>query len=193
MSNNNPITPGAAGYRLYMVRDHLRDILEYPLPEGYQMYGMRQDDIGLWVDVQKDAEPYIKTIDHQVYYSTFGGDLQSIGSRCFLLQDDRGCAIGTAGAWYRTDEKGLEYGQVHWVAIRKAHQGKGLGNVIMTQILTALAPNYERAFLETQSKRINALRLYLKFGFRPQIVDEEGQIGWDEVAQKIDLSTGAAR
>jgi len=187
------ITPGPAGYRLYMVRDHLQDIPEYPLPQGYKMYGMRQDDIGLWVDVQKDADPYIKNIDHQMYYSTFGDNIQSIGMRCFLLQNKSGCAVGTVSAWKKIGKDGVVYGQVHWVALRKAYQGRGLGNVLMTHVLKELSGNYERAFLETQSKRINALRLYFKFGFVPQITDEEGRIGWDEAGQQIDLATGDMR
>ena len=182
------ITPGPAGYKLYMVRDHLKDVPEYHLPEGYKMYLMRQDDIGVWVDVQRDAEPYFKNINHGMFYSTFGHDLQSIGTRCFLLQNDQGCAVGTTSAWYKTDEHGVEYGQVHWVALRKAYQGKGLGNALMTHVLTELNRNHDRAFLETQSYRINALALYLKFGFAPQIVDEEGRIGWAEVEKQINLT-----
>ena len=182
------ITPGPAGYKLHMVRDNLKNIPEYHLPEGYGMYLMRQDDIGVWVDVQCDAEPYIKNIDHSMFYTTFGNDLQSIGTRCFLLQNEQRCAIGTASAWYKTDEKGVEYGQVHWVALRKAYQGKGLGNALMTHVLTKLSRNHKRAFLETQSKRISAITLYLKFGFYPQIIDEEGRIGWAEVEGQIDIT-----
>ena len=181
------ISPGPSGYRLYMVRDNLENIPSYSFPAGYRMYPMRQDDIGVWVDVQRDGEPYIPNINHSMFYGTFGNDLQSMGTRCFLLHDQRGCAVGTASAWYRTDENGIEYGQIHWVALRKEHQGRGLGNALMTYILTELSHGYERAFLETQSKRINAIGLYLKFGFTPLITDREGEIGWAEVAEKIDV------
>lgn len=176
---------GAAGYGLIMVKRDMESIPDWPPPAGYNFYSMRQDDIGLWVDIERDAEPYVE-IDHRAFYASFGMDIQALGGRCFILQDTRGCGIGTVSAWYENDFHGEKWGRVHWVAIRKAHWGKGLGKVLVSFVLHRLASEYDKAYLVTQSARIPAINLYLKCGFVPFIDSEEGKVGWREVRENLD-------
>jgi GNAT superfamily N-acetyltransferase len=65
--------------------------------------------------------------------------------------DERGVAVGTISAWYNRDFKGGEWGQLHWVALRRAYQGKGLARPMLSHALTQMAQWHERAFLGTST------------------------------------------
>lgn len=176
---------GSAGYPLKMIRENMDTIPDWPIPDGYRFGTMRQDDIGLWVDIERDAEPYF-TVGHGMFYSTFGSDLQEICARCFILYDERGCGVGTASAWFNPDVGGSPIGQVHWVAVREGWKGRGLGKGLLSHVLKELEKGYRGAYLETQSERIGAVSLYLSAGFVPYINDVAGRIGWAEVAGRFD-------
>lgn len=149
---------------LLMVRDHMRGIPQIPLPEGYTMSGMRIEDIGVWTDVQRDAEEYL-TIRDSLFMDQFGDDLPSIGRRCFILYDREGLAIGTISAWYNRNFRGRDWGRIHWVALRPSHQGRGLGKAMLTYAMNVLARHHERAYLDTDTRREAAVGLYRKYGF----------------------------
>jgi GNAT superfamily N-acetyltransferase len=184
-NTENRVSRGAAGYGLVMVKQDMDQVPDWPPPAGYAFYPMRQDDIGLWVDIERDAEPYVE-IDHRAFYASFGSDIQALGQRCFILQDDHGIGIGTVSAWYEDDFHGEAWGRVHWVALRKAYWGKGFGRVLASFVLKKLASKHDKAYLVTQSARIPAIHLYLKCGFVPLIDSEEGRIGWREVRENLD-------
>jgi hypothetical protein len=38
-----------------MIRLHLRDIPQYPLPEGFALRPMRSDEDSLWTDIWRDG------------------------------------------------------------------------------------------------------------------------------------------
>jgi len=88
------------------------------------------------------------------------------------------------GAWYHTF-RGEEYGLIHWVAVRRAHQGKGLGKAAVSFALDELAQWHDRVLLGTQTKRLPAIKLYLDFGFEP-LLDLPGAVDkWRQVAAKL--------
>jgi GNAT superfamily N-acetyltransferase len=74
---------------------------------------------------------------------------------------------------------------VHWVALRKRVQGKGLGKAMMTYAMNQLAQWHERAYLGTQTRRISAIKLYLNFGFRPLLDTPGAKAAWRQVAQEL--------
>ncbi len=179
-----PPLMGPAGYSIDMVREHMRDIPQFPLPVGFAMRAMTPSDGGTWVDIWRDAEPYFQIAD-DTFSKEFGSDPQVIGRRCFLLQTDAGEPVGTVSAWYDRAYRGMGYGRIHWVAIRRACGGRGLGKAMMTFALNALAQWHDRAMLNTQSKRLNAVKIYLDFGFIPNL-DLPGAPGvWREVAANL--------
>lgn len=175
---------GGAGVSVDMIRPHLLDIPQIPCPEGYGIRPMRLDEAGLWTDIERDAEPYFPIAD-DLFWREFGSDPQAIQWRCFIVTDDRGVGVGTISAWYDRDYKGQDYGKVHWVAIRPAYQGKGLGKAALAYALNQLARWHDRAMLNTQTGRIPAIKLYLNFGFLPDL-DPPGAVeAWRQVAGQI--------
>jgi hypothetical protein len=52
----------------------------------------------------------------------------------------------------------------------------------MTSLCTRLHElGHEKAYLVTSSARINAINLYLQFGFRPEILRAEDESCWEQL------------
>ena len=51
--------------------------------------------------------------------------------------------------------------------MRPAYQGRGLGKAALAFALERLSHWHERAFLDTSTARLPALKMYLDFGFAP--------------------------
>jgi beta-glucuronidase len=176
--------PGPAGYEVHMIRPHLERIPQIAFPEGYAIRPMRPDEGGLWADIERDAEDYFPITD-RTFANEFSHDLHAVQWRCFIITDRRGVGVGTVSAWYNRDYRGQEVGLVHWIAIRPAYQGRGLGKAALSLCLNRLACWHDRALLGTQTRRIRAIKLYLNFGFVPDL-DAPGMVEiWREVAQEL--------
>jgi GNAT superfamily N-acetyltransferase len=172
--------PGAAGYGLIIVRPHMDGILQVAFPEGFGIRPMRPGEGGLWLDIQRDAEPYF-AISDSLFMQEFGHDLQSTLWRSFIVTNHKGVGVGTISAWRNCDYRGQDYGMIHWVAIRQAYQGKGLGKAAMSFALNQLAQWHDRCYLATQSRRCRAIGMYLDFGFVPDLEAAGAIEGWRDV------------
>jgi len=181
-----PTTPhlGPAGYEVFMIRPHLRDIPQIPFPEGYGIRAMRLDESALWTDIQRDAEPHFPIAD-DLFHNQFDDYLQATQWRSFIVTNAKGVGVGVVSAWFDRDFKGEDYGMIHWIAIRQAYQGLGLGKAALSFALNQLSQWHERAFLGTQTKRIPAVKLYLNFGFVPDLAPPGALDVWREVAAKV--------
>ena len=173
--------PGPAGIPVEMVRLHMRDIPQHPLPNGFRMRPMQPDEDSLWTDVWRDAEPFARIGDEE-FQNSFGMDRQAVPWRCFFLVTDKGLSVGTISAWYERRHKGLDFGRIHWVAIREAWKNRGLGKSMMTFAMNRMAQWHERAMLGTQTKRLGAIKVYLDFGFGPDLELPGALDAWREVA-----------
>jgi GNAT superfamily N-acetyltransferase len=181
-----PTTPhlGPAGYEVFMIRPHLRDIPQVPFPEGFGIRAMRTDEGALWTDIERDAEPHFP-VGADVFHNEFGNYLQTTQWRSFIVTNAKGAGVGVVSAWFARDFKGEDYGMIHWIAIRQAYQGLGLGKAALSFALNQLSQWHERAFLGTQTKRLPAIKMYLDFGFVPDL-DPPGALEvWREVATKV--------
>lgn len=173
----------AAGYPVTMVRPHLRDIPAGPWPPGYQWRHLRVDEGDLWLEIERQAD-HLQTLPDGSFEREFGADLASVPQRCFVVTDAAGAGVGTISAWYYP-YRGQEYGLIHWVAVHRAHQGRGIGRAMLSLALGQLAVWHEQALLNTQTARLPAIGLYLDFGFQP-VLDVEGAAAcWREVAGQL--------
>jgi GNAT superfamily N-acetyltransferase len=174
-----------AGDQVFMIRPNLDDIPQHPLPEGYRIRPMRLDEGGLWADIWRDAEPYYP-MPNDIFHSEFDHDLQATQWRSFMIVTERDVAVGTVSAWYHRDHRGQDLGLIHWIAVRPAYQGLGLGKAAMSYALNRLAQWHDRAGLGTQTRRIAAIRLYLDFGFRPDLEPPGALESWRRVKAELD-------
>ncbi|MCS7060668.1 MAG: GNAT family N-acetyltransferase [Anaerolineae bacterium] len=180
----NPVASPPDNAPVTMIRSDLNDIPEAPFPEGYSIRPLRVHEGGLWEDIQRDAEPFF-TVQPGLFAREFGDDPGAIERRCYVIVGPNGCAVGTISAWYDRHFKGQDWGRVHWVAVRRAHQGKGLAKAGLSFTLKQLARWHERAMLDTSTGRIGAIKLYLDFGFVPDLDQPRAREAWLALKQRL--------
>ncbi|HEY3418373.1 MAG TPA: GNAT family N-acetyltransferase [Armatimonadota bacterium] len=169
--------------RVGMVRPHMRDIPDVPFPAGYGMRLLRRDEGPLWLEIERDAEQW-SSIDDDYFAKEFGVDPEGIEQRCYFVVNPDGEAIGTISAWY-TDYHGENCGRLHWFAIRPAYQGRGLGRPVMSFFLHRLAQLHPCAYLITSTARLPALKLYLDYGFLPDLELPDALDAWRKVKEVL--------
>ncbi|MHB9109711.1 MAG: GNAT family N-acetyltransferase [Armatimonadota bacterium] len=163
-----------------MYRPNMENIPQYAFPAGYGIRKMRSGEGALWTDVQRDAEHWL-TVDDDLFTREFGFDLEATQWRCFFIVNELGAAVGVISAWYDRDINGQDYGRIHWVAIRQACCGKGLIKPAMTHAMNVMAQWHQRAYLGTSTARIPAIKVYLDFGFLPDMTLPKAQEAWEQV------------
>ncbi|MGD2175034.1 MAG: GNAT family N-acetyltransferase [Candidatus Brocadiaceae bacterium] len=181
-------TVPAEGDPVNMIRPHMRDIPRVAFPPGFSIRTMRRGEAGLWTDVQRDSEPFFPVSD-DLFFQEFGDDLPATEWRCFFMIDDRGAAVGTISAWYSRAFRGQDYGRIHWLAVRPAYRRRGLAKAAMSHAMERLAEWHERAWLTTSTRRIGAIKLYLDFGFVPDLEPDGACEAWRSVRSDLDHST----
>lgn len=168
-----------------MVRGDLGNIPVYPVPAGYSIRTYSPGDEHTWVLIQSAAEPYEK-ITLELFRSEFGDEPTTLAQRQFFLTDPEAQAIGTATAWFDEDHNGQPCGRVHWVAVHPRSQGRGLSKPLLSKACSTLNElGHDRAYLITSTARVAAIRLYLQFGFVPEIEGPEGATVWAEMKRYL--------
>lgn len=172
-----PLPPATIQDAVSMVREHLRDIPSAPFPAGFGMRPFRRGEQGLWLDIERDAERELRVAD-DLFALEFGGDPAAAERRCFFVVNERGVAVGTVSAWHSPAFRDGRYGRIHWLAVRPACQGRGLGRAALGHALRALAEWHDKAWLLTSGDRKSAVKMYLDFGFVPDLNDERARAVW---------------
>jgi GNAT superfamily N-acetyltransferase len=170
---------------VWLLRKDMKGLPEVEMPAGYRMRAMTVADAALWEEVWLDAEPYVK-IEAGLFMRQFSEDEAAIPQRCFLLIGPDGSAQGTISAWHSKDFKGGAWGRIHWVAVKKASQGAGLARAMMGFAMKKMAQWHDRAYLDTSIGRVGAIKVYLDFGFVPDMEAKDAAAAWGEVKKKLD-------
>src|SRR5207247_2537544 len=143
----------------------LDDIPRFPLPPGYRMRGFQPGDEEKWFRLQAAAD-HLNEITRDLFQRQFGADETLLAERQYYLTDAGGDAIGTGTAWFNDNFQGEKFGRVHRLAVLPEHQGRGLGKALLTTFCRRLRElGHERAYLSTETVRLAAIGLYLRFGF----------------------------
>lgn len=168
-------------------------IPEFALPAGYNVRRYAAGaDRAAWVRIVGAAERYHAVIDERLHRSQFGDDEALIAQRQLFLVSPDGRDIGTATAWFGGDRRGPEWGRFHWLAIVPECQGRGLAKPLIAITLKRLRElGHANIWLTTEMVRENAIRIYLQFGFRPDLAHPQAPEAWRVLEQR--LSAGAAR
>ena len=154
----------------------------YELPEGYSFASFRPGLEEDWVRIHLDSE----LIDNEesaknTLEKEFLVDPEGMAKRMWFVIDPEGRAVGTISMW-PGGVFGPDYERVHWVAVQKDQQGKGLSNAMMTKAMDVYNEvNEGRAlFVYTQTWSYLAAALYEKFGFEPYMGPKP--VGWSAEA-----------
>ena len=162
-----------------MVRETLAGLPVVPLPSGFSLRRYRRGDDRTWTRIQQEAERYHE-ITPALFHREFGGGEAELSERQIFLCDAAGREIGTGTAWFNDDYHGQAWGRIHWVAIAADLQRRGLGRALVSALCQRfLELRHLRAYLTTESVRLPALKLYLSFGFRPEIKHDADRREWE--------------
>jgi len=167
-----------------MIRPHLCEILEAPMPAGFRIRGMTPRDIPTWTLIERDAEPFL-TIGDDLFVKEFGHDLAALPERCYFIETETGEPAATISAWYDVAERGVNPGRIHWVATRPAYQRRGLARAGLSYALNRLADWHDLALLGTSTGRLGAIQLYLDFGFVPDMNASRAEEAWAQVRGQL--------
>jgi len=163
------------------LREHLDDIPQFALPPGYLLRGFQPGDEERWFRLQA-AGDHLNEITRDLFQRQFGADETLLAERQYYLTDAGGSAIGTGTAWFNDNFQGEKFGRVHWLAVLPEHQGRGLGKALLTSLYRRLRElGHERAYLTTETVRLAAISLYLRFGFEPLIRGEAEHALWERI------------
>ena len=184
--NHDPRLPY---YHLALERS-LEELDDYPLPEGHRFVNYRPGDREAWIGIEMSAREFHDFPEGEDawrrYYEGYDAELVR---RMFFIEDAAGQKVATATAFYdiETGDNGTD-GWVHWVAVRREHQGRGLSKPLVARVMRELkALGYRRAVVPTQTTTWLACKVYLDMGFRP--VPENavsGRKGWEIVKALTD-------
>jgi GNAT superfamily N-acetyltransferase len=167
-----------------MIRENLNDIPDYGLPADYSIRNYQQGDETSWYRIHLLADKYSEVIP-TLFEKEFGSNTQRLAERQFFLTDKIGTPIGTASAWYDNRSE-QSPGRVHWVAIVPSEHGKGLAKPLLATVCNKLKElGHIKAHLTTQTVRIPAINLYLKFGFAPAIDSERDRNIWRQLRKHL--------
>jgi len=163
---------------LYMVRDTMNHLPTFSCPPGFQVRTYLPGDEKRWATIETLAGEFPNAQQALTRFSKdYGSSTSELATRCFFFENPDGNAIGTATAWYG-HFAGDERGQVAWVGIIPAYQGRKLAKPLLSMVMKRIAQDHEQAYLSTQTTSYQAVNLYLNFGFVPSLVRESCQEGW---------------
>lgn len=157
-------------YELMLERKNLEDIPEYPLPDGFKFVLYKQGDRDAWIEIEKSAkefDSYAAGLDAWEKY--YGGKDEELVRRMVFIENGDGEKVATASAFYDVfgrDKSGA--GWLHWVSVRRDHQGMGLSKPLIAHTLGVMRSlGYTHAKIPTQTTSWVACKVYLDFGFAP--------------------------
>lgn len=161
---------GIRYYELLLERDLPQELPEYPLPEGYRFVSYKPGDRDAWIDIEKCAKEFDSFDKGLEAWARYYGDKEDeLPGRMVFIETDRGEKVATATAFYDItgrDASGSAW--LHWVAVTRSHQGKGLSKPLIGYVLGIMKElGYTHAKVPTQTYTWLACKIYLDLGFRP--------------------------
>jgi mycothiol synthase len=170
---------------IFMLRPHLRDLPDVPpLPAAYELR-----------EATGEADVPALAAALSAAFSERPWSADDVRRRLTAAPDVRavyaitwqGEIVATASSRYLPEQFG-ETGIIHWVGTHPEHARLGLGAALVTGVLVDfILRGYPAAMLETQDYRLDAIRLYLRFGFTPayDIGDGDQRAIWSALLQRL--------
>ena len=155
-------------YELILESRGLAELPCYPLPEGYRYVYYREGDKKDWIAIETSAREFILPEEGESAWKRYyAGKEKELENRMFFVETTDGEKVATATAFYEPrDLSGA--GWLHWVAVKREYQGKGIAKALISHTLQRLKElGYPSVKIPTQTNTWVAARLYLDFGFRP--------------------------
>ena len=145
-------------------------IPHYALPDGFCFVNYQSGDKANWIDIELSAGEVLNPEHGQECWNRYYGKREAeLPERMFFIEDTNGNKIATATAFYDIHAgDSPDNGQLHWVAIKKEAQGKGLAKPLIIHTLEKMkALGYGKIKIHTQTNTWLACKIYHELGFMP--------------------------
>ena len=157
-------------YYELMLEGDILPIEEISLPAGYRFVMYQPGDRNAWIDIEISAkELRDQAQGAEVWEKYYGGHEDELPARMCFVENAAGKKVATATAYYDIrdiDRSGAAW--LHWVAVRRDEQGKGLSKPLISHVIQIMkALGYTHAVIPTQTTTWVACKVYLDLGFRP--------------------------
>ena len=168
--------------QLEMLRDHLDDLPEIQVPDGYELRSYQPGDDQAWCDIMEGNVGRNWTAE--LFEQKMSSDPRfSPDALFFALHEES--PVASACAWRPSPEEEV-VGDVHMVGALDDHRGKGLGHLVNSAVLHKLKEQgFQKAHLKTDDWRLAAINSYLKAGFEPLNTHISHAERWDLILEKI--------
>ncbi len=161
---------GRICYYELLLEGEISDMPEYHLPDRYRFVPYSDGDRERWIDIEMSAKEFA-TYEQglEAWDRYFANSLDILPGRMFFIENDKGEKIATATAFYDISGRDTSgAGWLHWVAVQREYQGKGLSKPLITYVLNVLKGlGYSHAKIPTQTNTWLACKVYLDLGFLP--------------------------
>lgn len=161
-------------YRVIMKRTAGAPLPHAELPEGFSFVLYRDGDVQAWGEIETSVLEFDRAEDAVRHFNTHYVPYDSEVRRrtLFIQRADDGRKVATFTAWW--DYTGnRRYPFMHWVAVKPAYQGLGLGKAIIAKgvwLMVELEGDCVM-YIPTQTWSHKAIKLYRWAGF---------ELEWDE-------------
>ena len=160
-----------------VLKHDLEHIPERPLPQGYSFCFYQLGDEEKWLEIEASAREFLTPESgRKSWEKYFGGKETELAHRMLFVVNEAGEKVATASAFY--DDEDREAGWLHWVAVKKEYQGKGISKPLVYKVLSILKElGYPYACVPTQTTTWLAVKIYMDCGFVP-LNTEKAKEGW---------------
>ncbi len=148
-------------------------IPRFILPRGFSLSWFVEGDEARWADIETSVGEFDDVPAALKYFQErYVPYLDELKRRLLLVRAANGDWVGTISAWWNYTGAQRD-ASIHWLAVRPAYQGLGLGKVLVSECLYTLLrlEGDVEVFLHTQTWSHRAIGIYFKAGF--EIVQRE--------------------
>lgn len=170
--------------QLEMIRDHLNDLPDINIPDGYAVRTYHPGDEPAWCRIMEGHVGENWTIDKCRDRLTQNERFKP--ENLFFITHE-GRPVASTCAW-TSDKVSPDIGLVHMVAAQPEHRGKGLGHLLNAIVLKRLKElGHQKAYLLTDDWRLAAIKSYLVADFRPLNTHESHPERWDKIFEELGI------
>lgn len=174
--------------QLEMALENLDNLPEPIIPSEYILRTYQPGDEFAWCEIMEDNIGRNWTIE--ICRNKIIKDPR-FQPKNFIFITHQGNPIASACAWRKNLQEQV-VGEIHMVAVKKNHRGKGLGHLLNAAVLTQLKIlGFQKAHLKTDDWRLPAIKSYLKAGFHPLHTHQSHPERWKAIFDKITENSGS--
>ena len=117
-------------------------LLTVCVPPGYRLRTWREGDQKNWARIQKEAGEFGDMTLSQAekwFLQEYGERKEELSFRCLFAESMDGEADGVCMAWTEEGTDGGLIPSLHWLAVRDAKKGQGIGTALVREALRIFA------------------------------------------------------